>query len=44
MNDLYCYIRIIVSFILGILMIFTEIYNIKEDYKKYKKFTYILGM
>lgn len=37
MSDLhYCFCAII-SFILGILMICTEIYEIKEDYKEYKK-------
>lgn len=37
MSDLhYCFCAIM-SFILGIFMICVEIYEIKEDYKEYKK-------
>ena len=37
MNDLYYYFCAIMFFILGIFMICTEIYEIKENYKEYKK-------
>ena len=37
MNDLYYYFCAIVSFILGIFLICGQIYEIKEDYKEYKK-------
>lgn len=37
MNDLYYYFCAIVSFILGVFIVCIEIYEIKEDYKEYKK-------
>ena len=37
MNDLYYCFCAIMSFILGMLMVYIEIYEIKEDYKEYKK-------
>ena len=37
MNDLYYYVCAIVSFILGVFVECVEIYEIKEDYKEYKK-------
>ena len=37
MNDLHYYFCAIVSFILGVFIECIEIYEIKEDYKEYKK-------